>query len=357
MSSLHVTVGEVYQHVVGVDTHAASHAYAIVAAATGKLIDQRQFPTSPAGLARARDWIGRRTGGDLDGVLISAEGTGSYGALMSEGLAAIGYRVVEAPTPRRGSDRRKTDELDALLAARTTAAMPVDALRDRRSGEARAALQVLATARDRLTQERTAKRNALNALARTHDLGIDARRALTDAQVRLIASWRGRNESMELQIARAEAVRLADGIQRLDAALKGNQQQTRDLVRIVAPELLEVTGIREVTAAVILAAWSHPGRVRSESAFAMLAGVAPIPASSGKTTRHRLNRGGDRRLNRALHMIALTRLSCDAETQEYVQRRRGEGKSDREIRRCLKRFIARQIYRLLNQHHTAPATT
>lgn len=357
MSSLPVTVGKIYQYVVGVDTHAATHAYAIINASTGTLVDQNQFPTSPAGLARARDWIGRRTSGDLDGVLISAEGTGSYGALMSEGLAASGYRVVEAPTPRRGPDRRKTDDLDALLAARTTAALPLSVLRDRRAGQARAALQVLTTARERLNQERTAKRNALNALVRSHDLGIDARRALSDGQVDQISAWRHRNESMDLQIARGEAVRLASGIQQLEVTLKDNEKQTRDFVRIVAPELLAVPGIKEVTAAVILTAWSHPGRVRSESAFAMLAGTAPIPASSGKTTRYRLNRGGDRRLNRALHMIVLTRLNCDAKTREYVQRRRSEGKSDRDIRRCLKRFISRQIYRLLAQHHPTPTTT
>ena len=114
-------------------------------------------------------------------------------------------------------------------------------------------------------------------------------------------------------------------------------------------------GIGPVTAAVALAAWSHPGRVRSEAAFASLAGVNPIPASSGNTVRHRINRGGDRRLNRALHMVAVTRIRMDPRTRSYVEKRTAEGRTPREIRRCLKRYIVRQIYRQLNT--TAAATS
>ena len=115
-----------------------------------------------------------------------------------------------------------------------------------------------------------------------------------------------------------------------------------------AAGLLEKTGIGPVTAAIAITAWSHPGRVRSEAAFACLAGVNPIPASSGNTTRHRLNRGGDRRLNRALHMATITRMRSDPATRAYVERRRAEGRSTKEIRRCLKRYLARQIFRYLN---------
>ena len=103
MSSLPATVAETYRHIVGVDTHAATHSYAIVCAPNGALIDQATFPTTPAGLRRARDWIGRRTGGDLDGVLVAAEGTGSYGAVLGDVLEEAGYRVVEAPTPSRSA--------------------------------------------------------------------------------------------------------------------------------------------------------------------------------------------------------------------------------------------------------------
>ena len=131
-----------------------------------------------------------------------------------------------------------------------------------------------------------------------------------------------------------------------------------DLIRSSkAATLLDKTGIGPVTAAIVLAAWSHSGRVRSEAAFAALAGVNPIPASSGNTVRHRLNRGGDRRLNRALHMAVITRMTHDLNTRAYVERRRAEGRTIKEIRRCLKRYLARHLYRTLNALHTQPETT
>jgi transposase len=125
------------------------------------------------------------------------------------------------------------------------------------------------------------------------------------------------------------------------------------LVARLAPCLLGELGVGALTAAQLLVSWSHPGRVRSEAAFAMLAKVAPLEASSGRVTRHRLNRAGDRQLNRALHVIALTRLRQDPNTQRYVARRRAEGKSDKEIRRCLKRILARKLFRLM-QRQPAP---
>ena len=134
-----VTVAHAYRFVVGVDTHAATHSYAILDAA-GALLDEQTFPTTTAGIARAREWIARRTEGDLDGVLVAAEGTGSYGAVLAEALAEVGYRVVEAPTPRRERGRGKTDAMDAVTAARSTLTMPVDRLRDRRGGQDQVAL-------------------------------------------------------------------------------------------------------------------------------------------------------------------------------------------------------------------------
>jgi len=149
-----VTVAQRYRFVVGVDTHAATHSYAILDSA-GALLDEQTFPTTTAGLGRARDWIARRTdGSDLDGVLVAAEGTGSYGAVLAEILAELGYRVVEAPTPRRERGRGKTDAMDAVTAARATLAMPVARVRDRRGGQDQVALQVLTTAREQLNAER-----------------------------------------------------------------------------------------------------------------------------------------------------------------------------------------------------------
>jgi transposase len=121
------------------------------------------------------------------------------------------------------------------------------------------------------------------------------------------------------------------------------------LVQAMAPVLLAQPGVGPVTAAQLLISWSHSGRLRSEAAFAMLAGVAPIEASSGRVVRHRLNRGGDRQLNRALHTIVMIREAWHAPTKRYVARRTGEGKTEREIRRCLARTVARQLYRLLER--------
>ena len=183
MSSVTTTVADFYRHVVGVDTHAATHSYAIVAAPHGAPIDQATFPTTTAGLRRAGDWIGRRTGSDLDGLLVAVEGTGSYGAVLGDVLEQAGYRIVEAPTPRRERGRGKTDTLDAVLAAWSTLAVPLRMLRDRRAGEIQTALQVLTVARDQLNADRLRCINALTALVRSHDLGLDARRALTASQI------------------------------------------------------------------------------------------------------------------------------------------------------------------------------
>lgn len=345
MSSVQATVADIYQYVVGVDTHAAIHSYAVITAPAGALVDQATFPNTGAGLRRAREWIARRTGGDLDGVLVSAEGTGSYGAVLSDVLQQVGYRVVEAPTPRRERGRGKTDELDAVLAARSTLITPLTLLRDRRAGEVQSALQVLTVARDQLNGERLRAINGLTALVRTHDLGIDGRRALTAAQLTAIAAWRRRQESVAGMTARAEAVRLAKRIAQLEQELADNRKHLTDLVTAQAPGLLELPGVGAITAAIILTVWSHPGRIRSEAAFAQIAGTCPIPASSGNTIRHRLNR--------AFNTIVLTRMRTDPATREYVQRRLAEGKSAKEIRRCLKRYVTRQVFRTLTAAHRA----
>lgn len=270
------SVGDAYDYVVGVDTHAATHSYAIIAAPTGALVEEQTFPTTPAGVARAREWIARRTDGDVSGVLISAEGTGSYGAILGAELAAVGYRIVEAPTPRRERGRGKSDAMDALTAARGTMAMPCSRLRDRRgAGQAaqeQVALQILTTAREQLNAERVRAINALTALVRTHALGIDARRALTSAQIREIARWRRRHESSGIATARAEAVRRAARVVQLDIELKDNRDEVTAIVAVRAPELLALPGVGAITAAVILCVWSHRGRVRSEAAMAQIAG-------------------------------------------------------------------------------------
>ncbi|WP_079173553.1 transposase [Streptomyces monashensis] len=215
----------------------------------------------------------------------------------------------------------------------------------------RAAAQIRLTARDELTGERTRAVNALTALVRIADLGIDARRPLGAKQVGEIAHWRPREEDLATTTACTEAVRLAKRILALDAEITDNMNRIGQLVHASpAADLLDENGIGPVT---VLVAWSHPGRVRDEVAFAALAGVSPLPASSGNTTRHRLSRGGDRRLNRALNVIAMVRMVHHPQTRAYADRRRTEGKTDREIRRCLERYLTRRLYRHLNSAASA----
>jgi transposase len=145
---------------------------------------------------------------------------------------------------------------------------------------------------------------------------------------------------------------LARRIRTLDREAAAHQDTIARIVRAWRPDLLHQLGVGPIIAATMLSTWSHPGRIRSEAAFAMLAGTAPIPASSGQTIRYRLNRSGDRHLNQALHTIALTRLRFDQATRAYATRRRTEGKTDPEIRRCLKRYIAQRLYRLLEPQST-----
>ncbi|MGY1553104.1 IS110 family RNA-guided transposase [Microbacterium sp. A588] len=352
-------VANAFAYVIGADTHSRTHTLAVLDARTGARTDTQVFPTTPKGLSRALAWMGRRTSGLAD-VLVAIEGVGSYGARLARCCEDAGYRVVESfPAPareRRG--RGKSDEIDAELIARSVLGVDADRLRDpRQDTGVRAALRVLIGARDLLNIERTRSINALTALVRTVDLGIDARTAISKKQTVLIGAWRARQEDVATATARREAIRLAKRIVACNEELAANRDEITALVAASdGVRLLDEPGIGAINAAVIIAAWSHSGRVRSEAAFAALAGVSPVPASSGNTTRHRLNRGGDRRLNRALSSIALTRMSHHPPTRAYVERRRAEGRTTKEIRRSLKRYIARQLYRRLTHENALDRT-
>ena len=217
-------------------------------------------------------------------------------------------------------------------------------------------LRVLVVAREQMVTERIRAINALTALLRTIDLGVDTRKALPHRQFKVIAGWRDRREDSVVRTCRHEAIRLAKRIVALDAELVDNRKALDAAVEDVAPELCELPGVGSVIAACVLTAWSHPGRVRSEAAFAALAGTCPIPASSGNTLRHRLNRGGDRRLNRALTTVVIVRMRTHAPTRAYVARRRAEGRTTKEIMRSLKRYITRQLFRTLASAHPIPTT-
>lgn len=353
-------VAHTHPFVIGVDAHARTHCLAILACPTGETVAEGKFPASAAGLARAVSWAGRHTGGDLDTIWV-IEGVGTYGARLARAVTDAGYSVVEAARMNARANRGvgKSDPLDAERIARAVLPLEDTKLRHPRADDGiRAAVRVLIASRDHITAERTAAINALTALLRTTDLGIDARISLTGGQITTIAGWRSRDEGLALAIARTEAIRLAKRVAAADTELATSTAQLTKLIKqSPAAGLLDQPGIGPVTAAVAFAAWSHLGRVRSEAAFASLAGVNPIPASSGNTVRHRINRGGDRRLNRALHMATITRMRMDERTRAYVERRTAEGRTLKEIRRCLKRYLARQIYRHLNATATQPAAT
>lgn len=317
-------VAHSHPFVVGVDTHARNHVYAILAAKTGELIDTRDFPTTGAGINRAIAWVARRTNADAD-TLWMIEGAASYGAILAGTVAAEGYPVAEAP--RMDAKKRqgvgKSDALDAHHIAAAALPLPQEKLRRPRLNDGvRQALRILVTARDAMSTERTRSINSLTALLRTNNLGMDVRKTLSGTQIHEVSRWRAREEELSVSIARAEATRLAKRILELDDQLKANEKQLAELVQISeAAPLLQEKGFGPVTAAICLNTWSHQGRVRNEAAYASLAGVNPIPASSGNTVRHRLNRGGDRSLNSALHMVALTKMTHDKETGKYVEKR------------------------------------
>ncbi len=200
-----------------------------------------------------------------------------------------------------------------------------------------------------MTTLSTSQTNRLRALLLSGD-DTDktlARGSVTFAKLDALARRRGTGDRPEQLVRTAEIRRLAINLRGLRRELLDGLKTLSQLVDSLAPNLQHRTGVGPVTAAQILVAWSHPGRVRNDAAFAALAGTCPLPASSGQRTRHRLNRGGDRALNSAIHSIAITRWRCCPKTRDYIDRRRAEGKTDREIRRCLKRYITRELHKAL----------
>ncbi|MWV51423.1 IS110 family transposase (plasmid) [Rathayibacter sp. VKM Ac-2803] len=334
-----------YDHVVGVDTHARTHTYAVVATKTGEILGTKAFPVTTAAIDRAIAWV---RGVARGSVLFAMEGTGSYGASLGRALQRDGIVFCEVRPPKKSSRvRGKTDEIDAIAAATSAMGIELDSLTRPKADGLRNALRVTLDVRRDMEIRRTSARNQLNALVRTTDFGLDTRRALADRGVQRLVDLDAQCSDVAERIIRAEAVRLASTVIELGRQMRENREALAELVELLAPGLQQIYGVGPVTAAAAVAAYSHPGRVRSEAAFASLAGVNPIPASSGNTTRHRLNRGGDRQLNRALDVIARVRMVSEARTRAYVDRRISEGRTSREIRRCVKRYIAREIFKAL----------
>ena len=332
---------------VGVDTHAEVH----VAAALdqlGRQLGTRAFATTPAGYRALLIWC--RHFGPVEGFGI--EGTGSYGAGLARWLRARGYAVVEVARPDRKARRRqgKSDALDAVAAARAVQAGVATAQPKAGTGPIEVIRTLQATRRSAL-KARTQTANQLHAVVVTapEPLRSHLRRLSLARLVTTAAALRpGPAVSTPLAATKLALRCLATRHQHLTAEIQLLDQQLEPLVAATAPELLAVKGISTITAATLLVtAGDNPDRLRSEAAFAHLCGVAPVPASSGKTTRHRLNRGGDRAANQALYLLAIRRLGWHAPTQAYMARRTAEGLSKPEIVRCLKRYLARELYPLL----------
>lgn len=339
--------------VIGVDTHKHTHTAAAVTAATGGKIAELTISTDPDGYAQVLAWARSHDGERV----WSLEGAGGYGAGLARFLAAAGEVVVELDRPARTARRNgaKSDPLDAVRAARE--ALSREHLAQPKTDGPRAQLAALMAARRSAVEAATLAQRQLHALVIAAPEALRAlfRGQSTTLMLATASRLRTRTRWDPTTLTTAQVLRhLARRSNDLTAEAAEHEHAITALVKQWRPDLLDQPGIGPIVAAQVLTAWSHPGRIRSEAAFAMLAGTAPIPASSGLRTRHRLSRTGDRQLNRALHVVALSRTRYDPRTRDYIERRRSEGKTDREIRRCLKRYIARQLYRQL-EHGQLPA--
>ena len=334
------------EHVIGIDPDRDRVTASVVDTATTGEQASAVFETSGLGYKQLLKWVDQYT--QAADRVWSVEGTGSYGAGVTSYLVASGELVTEFNDPTLSGDGAKTDALDARRAARQALGRFRPSV-PRVWGD-REALRVLETTRRGAITARTSAINELKALLVTApvDLRDQLRGVTTAALVAKCHRFRLRSAPANEHTATKQAMRsLARRINALTTEAAQLKTTITELVQTVAPQLLQQPGIGPITAAQVFIAWSYPRRCRNEAAFARLAGVAPLEASSGQHTRHRLNRRGDRQLNQAIHTIAISRAQYCPKTRAYITKRTSQGKTTRETRRCLKRYIARQLYRLL----------
>jgi transposase len=348
-------LAERVDYVIGVDTHRDSHAAAVVAVLSGALEVDITIVANPIGYKRLLRFARQHARGRR---VWAIESSGSFGAGLTAFLLAHREWVVEVDRPRRPARRNgaKSDELDAIRAARE--ALERDHLAQPRARGDREAVRVLLMTRRGAMRSRTKAINQLKALVITacEPLRHQLRNTTTDALVDRCTRLRTLPSHCTEQRATVLALRhTARRIRALEAEANALEGEIERLVQQVVPDLLAEFGVGPISAAQVYCSWSHRGRLRNDGAFAMLGGSAPIPASSGQTIRYRLNRAGDRQLNCALHTIILTRLQHDPTTRAYAARRTAEGKTEREIRRCLKRYLARHLFRILEATGPDPA--
>lgn len=330
----------------GVDTHADSH-WLCVLDWRGRRVLSRRFPADAAGYEALAGAIAAAG----EPACVAMEGTSSYGAGLTRHLASLGMPVREALSPagtqRRRPGQGKCDESDAERAAR--AAMSGSRLGTPKSQDGWVdGVRCMLAARSGAVKARTSAINTARSLLTTAPEGLRSR----------FRGMGGPRLMEELPSVRAEGA-LGAALGALADLWAAARDAALDMERAIeasleenCPALLAMYGCGPVSAAKLaVAAGDNPGRLRSEASFAAICGACPVPASSGKTVRHRLNRGGDRQANSALHEIARQRVMRDPETAEYAERARGRGKSDREVMRCLKRYVAREAYRALMRPH------
>jgi transposase len=334
---------------VGVDTHAEVHV-AVAKDALGRRLDATSAATTPAGYAELLGWAQRLGEVEAWGI----EGTGSFGAGLTRFLRRQGQVVVEVNRPDRAARRRrgKSDPLDAEAAARAVQAREGTAPK---AGDGQVEMiRSLRVARASAIKARTQAINALKALLVTApaDLREQLRGLSTVRLVHTAAELEPGLVTTPVAAAKLALRTLARRYQSLSDELTALDTELDRLTTTAAPRLLALFGIGADSAgALLVAAGDNPDRLRSNAAFAMLCGASPIEASSGKTRRHRLNRGGDRQANAALYRIVVARLRHDQQTRDYVARRINEGKSKKEAIRCLKRYIAREVFAVLRSMH------
>ncbi|WP_344672316.1 IS110 family transposase [Catenulispora yoronensis] len=342
----------------GVDTHADTH-HAAVIDQLGRHLADAGFPATTTGYHALQTWLARI--GDI--TAIGVEGTGSYGAGLTRHLHAAGLTVIEVNRPDRKARRNhgKSDPIDAYAAAAAVASGRATATPKTGDGTVEA-IRVLKIARTSAVKDRTATINQIRTLLITaqESLRTPTTHLNTTALITHLSRLRpGTDPANQPLNATKTALRaLARRYQLLHQQTTELDKQIGTLIQATNPELLQVYGAGVETASqLLITAGDNPQRLRTAASFAALCGVAPIPATSGKTShRHRLCRGGDRQANRALHTIALTRMSHDPRTRAYTTRRTAEGLSKKDIMRCLKRYIANEIHRILTHQNTTQPT-
>jgi transposase len=349
----HATIAE--EVILGVDTHKDVHVAAVITA-MGAVLASRSFATTAAGYHQLVAWA--RTYGTLRRA--GVECTGSYGAALTRQLRAAGINVIEVNQPDKATRRRrgKTDTIDAQAAARAVLSGRATATAKTGDGPVEM-LRMFKLAKGSAIKSRTQAINQLKAVLVAADPML--REALsglsTPVLIRRCAQLPADPPSDATSAAAWTLRLLARRIRQLTGEIDDLNQQLARAVNRHTPRLLQRRGVGpDCAAALLIAAGDNPERLGSEASYAALCGASPVQASSGKTMRVRLNRGGDRQANAALYRIALSRLRWDPQTRAYLARRIAEGKTRREALRCLKRYIAREIYQLITQPNPDPTT-